>query len=230
MAALVSSNKKTILKGVHEQQFPEYYQFFGMVGEETLDQDYHVAIETRTPRMGFGTRAVGRIVLFAALAEDIEKAATTVHEEGITITAGSEELTRKALMLFWKMQWNYRPGLDHLCDQDETERNYLNIRHKLFTAATPAVQARFKEILKLVGSRLWKDLELWDFTIDWSARNQRYIIAEHYITARDLETWVQDLPAELTIEVISKIGIVRAIKLDHADSCGWDMSWLMRDW
>ncbi|KAL8784058.1 MAG: hypothetical protein Q9213_004185 [Squamulea squamosa] len=247
ISALASANRRTIEKGIHDQQYPEYHQLFGMVGEETPDQEYNVAVEKENrewwlneekkafeawfpngqkPQQVLGSGSIGRIKLFAALAEDIRIAATALDDEGIAFEEGSEELTRKALMLFWKMQWNDRPGLEHLCDRDDTELSYLDTRHKLFADETAEVKGRFREILRRIGSRLWKDLELWDFTIDWSTRNRRLVASEQHISAEDLERWVQGLTAELVVEVILKIGVVRAIKLDHADACEWDMVWI----
>ena len=246
ISALASSSKRTIIKGIHTQQFPDYHELFGMIGEESPDQEYNAAIEKENRewwireederfqawfhyqrlQQCLGPGFIGRINLFAGLTEGIEAAATALKSEGITFDEETEAVTIKALKLSWKMQWNDRPGLEHLCDRDGTERSYLHLRHNIFVSETAEVKVRFQEILSLIGSRLWKDLEFWDFTFDWSRRNKLLIASEQYISAKNLEDWVQDLTAELMVESISKIGVVRAIQLDHADRCGWDTAWI----
>lgn len=168
----------------------------------------------------------GRIELFAALAEDLERAATDLDKKVIEFNAGSANVTREALMLFWKMQWNDRPGLDTLCKQDATERHYSDVRYSLFASERPQVQARFREILKVVGSRIWDDLELWDYSRGWSSMHTSLIKRARYISPGELEHWLQDFTAELTVEVISKIGIIRANQLNHADHCDWKTAWI----
>ncbi|KAL8859040.1 MAG: hypothetical protein Q9178_004521 [Gyalolechia marmorata] len=246
ISALASSNKRTIINGIHTQQFPEYHELFGMIGEESPDQEYNAAIEKENrewwireederfqdwfhrPRLQqrLGPGSIGRINLFAGLTEGIEAAATALKTERLTFDEETQAVTIKALKLFWKMQWNDRPGLEHLCDRDGTERSYLDLRHRIYVSETAEVKGRFQEILRLIGSRLWGDLELWDFTIDWSRRHQLLIASEQHISATNLESWVQDLTAELVVESISKIGVVRAIQLDHADYCVWDTAWI----
>ncbi|KAL8817750.1 MAG: hypothetical protein Q9223_003477 [Gallowayella weberi] len=170
----------------------------------------------------------GRIELFVYFAKEIEAAATALDKEIIEFDAGSGALTKKALMLFWKMQWNDLPGLDRLCKRDETDtdRYYFHVRLSLFTAETPEVQARFQEIIRAIGSRLWNGLKFWDFTSEWSMQHEPYITTQWHISVSDLEIWLQDLIAELTVEVICKIGISRAIELDHADYCSWRTEWI----
>ncbi|KAL8921060.1 MAG: hypothetical protein Q9172_004214 [Xanthocarpia lactea] len=246
ISALASSNKRTIIKGIHTQQFPDYHELFGMIGEESPDQEYNAAIEKENrewwiceederfedwfhrPRLQqrLGPGSIGRINLFAGLSEGIKAAATALKSEGITFDEETEAVTIKALLLFWKMQWNDRPGLEDLGDRDGTERSYLDLRHKIFVSETAEVKGRFQEILRLIGSRLWKVLEFSYFTIDWSKRNILLIASGQHISAKDLESWVQDLTAELVVDSISKIGVVRAIKLDYAYYCGWDTAWI----
>lgn len=170
---------------------------------------------------------IGRINFFAALAEDMEKTAAALKEaKCITANAGSEGLTRQALLLCQKLQWIDRPGLEHLCSQDDTVHDYLELRRELFDAEAPEVRTRFQEIMRLVGSRVWKRLELWDWTREWSTRNKELIARQQYIGCRGLKMWVREVTAELAVEVVSKIGLDRAIKLDYTHGSIVDMIWI----
>ncbi|KAL8721926.1 MAG: hypothetical protein Q9225_001482 [Loekoesia sp. 1 TL-2023] len=247
-AELGTSSRNAIHIGMQREQFPECYKLFGTVNRKTPDQEYHTMIEEENrewwkreederfhawygfPRQqnhqAFRQGEVGRLDLYSTLAKDIEDVKTALDEGGISFDVGSEEITKKALVLFWKMQWNDRPGLHHLCERTETEEKYLVIRYKLFVDEDPEVRARFVEILKPVAFRLWNKPEFRDYTKDWSIANKEIIRSERCMSAGDLDCWVHDLAAELTVEVISKIGILRALRLNHAEKCNWDTTWI----
>ncbi|KAL8680879.1 MAG: hypothetical protein Q9186_002944 [Xanthomendoza sp. 1 TL-2023] len=198
--------------------------------QKALESAYQTGIEGAAPPPtvfcpSYAVGRFGRIELFITLAKDIERAATAL-DEVIEFDAGSKNLTKKALMLFWNMQWQDRPGLDRLCNRDDTDRFYLSVRYSLFAAEAPEVQARFRDIFRALASRLWNDLEFWNYTAAWSTKYKRRIRRQRQISIRELEIWLQDLIAELTLEVISRIGILRAIELDHADYCSWRTGWI----
>ncbi|KAL9029595.1 MAG: hypothetical protein Q9196_002185 [Gyalolechia fulgens] len=247
-AQLGMSCTATIHIGIQREQYPEYYELFGTINRQTPDQEYHSMIEKEnrewwewrvdeTFRMSDGCSTerehhefrpgeAGRVDLYATLAGDIEKAKIALRGEKISFSLRSEDVTRKALMLFWKMQWNDRYGLEHLCERTETEEHYVHVRQNLFLAEKPAVKARFIKILKPVARRVWKRLEFRVYTKAWSMTNRRLLRNEQHISVGALDTWVRDLAAELTIEAISKIGIVRALQLECAQVSDWDTAWI----
>ncbi|KAL8852287.1 MAG: hypothetical protein Q9221_002782 [Calogaya cf. arnoldii] len=243
------SRELTIIKGIQSQQYPDFHKLFGTVGEEKEDEKWYVSAEKEdrewwlredNRRNGGGTghegwsgqswnslhplptEFVGRIRFFVALAEDIEKTAAALKEEGcITDDAGSEGVTRRALLLFRKMQWIDRPGLEHLCSQDDTVFEYMELRRGYFDDETAEVRIRFQEIMRFLGSRVWKRLEMWDWTREWSTMQQ--YMGRQYI-GEEVEMCVRDFTAELAVQVVSKIGIDRAIKLDYTHDS--DTAWI----
>ncbi|KAI4169924.1 MAG: hypothetical protein LQ343_005305 [Gyalolechia ehrenbergii] len=247
-ADLGESNTVTIHIGMQREQYPEYYELFGTINRQTPDQEYHCMIEKENRQWwewqdekmfrefhgfpnqyepgAFAPGEPGRVELYSALAKDIEKAKMALKRKKISFNTRSEDLTTKALMLFWKMQWNDRCGLEHLCERTATEDHYVHVRHKLFLAEKPEVRARFIQILKPVACRLWQRLEFRDYTKDWSMTHRRLLRYEQHISVDALDIWVRDLAAELTIEVISKTGILRALRLESAQLCDWDTAWI----
>ncbi|KAL8937358.1 MAG: hypothetical protein Q9216_004464 [Gyalolechia sp. 2 TL-2023] len=242
------SNTETIHTGIQRQQYPEYYELFGTNQQQTPDQEYHRMIEKENrewwnwqeerifydaykfpdrehPRVLRPTEA-GRVDLYSTLTRDIEKVETVLGKQGISFSLWSKGVTRRALMLFWKMQWNDRPGLEHLCERTETEEMYLKIRHDLFLTEEPDVRGRFIEILRYIARRLWQRLEFRDYTKDWSLTNRRLLRYEQHTRFRNLDDWIRDLTAELTIEVISKIGILRAFRMESAQACTGELAWI----
>ncbi|KAI4146567.1 MAG: hypothetical protein L6R39_003418 [Caloplaca ligustica] len=241
---IAMSNEKAIHIGIQRQQYSEYYQLFGTADRMSPDQEYHTMVEAENrawwreeenvwfglangsqPRPGdkqFAPGDVGRVALYMSLAEDMEDTRTALDADQTLFGPESTDLTGKALMLFWKMQWNDRPGLEHLCERTETEEMYINIRQKLFAAEAPEVRTRYMDILKRVATGLWKRLELWDFTRAWSYDNASVIQSQRHINIKDLESWLRGLAAELMVEVISKVGIRRALLVDHVARCGWE--------
>ncbi|KAL9009393.1 MAG: hypothetical protein Q9173_005572 [Seirophora scorigena] len=247
--SIAKLNAKAVHVGIQKEQFPDLHQLFGTAGQKTPDQEYHRMIEEenrewwrveeekwcnmadasqqRRDIIPFSSGDVGRVALYTTLVEDIEAARTELDDEGTWFGTGSIASTEKALTLFWKMQWNDRPGLEHLCERTETEDHYIDLRCKLFAAEEPEVRSCFIAILRQVASALWARLEFWDFTRAWSSDNRGVIESQSNISVNELESWVRRLVAELTVEVISKIGIRRAISLDHADVCAPDAEWIL---
>lgn len=238
-------NQTTIHIGIQEEQFPEYYQLFGTFDRMTPEQEYHVMVEeenrewwkkkddeqlmwirgsTGDKRHLPGHR--GRIALYSALAKDLAVTRIELCNEEGPPRLGDKKLTEKALMLFWKMQWNDRPGLEHLCERSETEDHYLDIRHKLFANEMPEVRSRFIEILTFVGSRFWRESQLWQWIKTWVTENLDRIQSQQHTSLEALECWGRNLTADLTVEAVSKIGIRRALRMDHPDVCDIDLDWI----
>lgn len=242
-------HEQSIHIGIQKEQFFEYYRLFGTDDLMTPDQEYHTAIEKENREwwndeedkrfyLEHGIRrhtnlklaspgVVGRVTLYSALAKDIEDARIALTSESLPLSAGSIEVTEKALLLFWQMQWNDRPGLEHLCERTETENGYNNKRQKLFTTEGPQVRSCFLNILKPVVLRVWKRLEFWDYTRSWSSNNINVIRSQQQINTDDLDSWVREMVAELMIEVTLKIGVRRALRLNHADECDRDTEWII---
>lgn len=205
------------------REYPEYWKIFGTADQQTPDQQYHRMIEqenrgwweTRDGKQSqtFASEEEGRLELYSVLAADIENAKLALEASDIEFNPRTKKATTKALLLFWRMQWHDRPGLKHLCERSETEEMNLNTRYNLFVTEKLEVRTQFLEILKQVANRLWKTLGFRKYTRKWSLRNGRLLRYEQFINVKDMNTWVQDLTAEMTIEVISKIGIVRALQM-----------------
>ncbi|KAI4113166.1 MAG: hypothetical protein LQ345_005792 [Seirophora villosa] len=247
--SIAKLNARAIHIGIQKEQFPDLHQLFGTAGQKTPDQEYHSMIEEENRKwwrveeekwfkmadasqqrrdiVPFSSGDVGRVALYTTLVKDIEAARTELDDDGMWFGTRSIASTEKALTLFWKMQWNDRPGLEHLCERTETEDHYINLRCKLFAAEEPEVRSHFISILRQVASALWARLEFWDFTRAWYSDNRFVIESQSNISVDELESWVRGLVAELTVEVISKIGIRRAISLDHADVCAPDTDWIL---
>ncbi|KAL8761195.1 MAG: hypothetical protein Q9184_002658 [Pyrenodesmia sp. 2 TL-2023] len=238
-------NETTIHIGIQEEQFPEYHQLFGTFDRMTPQQEYHVMVEeenrewwrykdeeqlmmmrgpTADKQQLLGHR--GRTALYSALAKDIETTRIALCNEEEPPRPGSTKLTEKALMLFWKMQWNDRPGLEHLCERSQTEDHYLDIRHKLFANEMPEVRSRFVEILTFVGSRFWRESQLWQWIHTWELENLDRIQSQQHTSMEALDCWGRNLAADLTVDAISKIGIRRALRMDHPDACDRDLEWI----
>lgn len=255
ISVLASTSKRSIIKGIQSHQYPEYHQLFGVFEEETQlhkdnlsaymdtqkwwiwkdDWEYqHREEKYRDKPRGsrnfpqlLRTGPIDRINFFAALAEEIDKTAAALKvEEGEDFDVGKEGVTRQALVLFWRLQWMDQPGLEYLCKMHDMALAYLDIQQQLFAAEASEVTSRYQEILKLVGSGLWKRLELWDFTRAWWIENIDLIKSQRRMSAGEVGIWVRQLTAELVVEVVSKIGIDRAIRLKHADNCDWDTLWI----
>ncbi|KAL8982879.1 MAG: hypothetical protein Q9205_002737 [Flavoplaca limonia] len=255
ISVLASTSKRSIVKGIQSYQYPEYHQLFGVFREESQlhkdnlsaymdtrrwwicrdDWEYEHREETykdkprgsrNFPQL-LRTGPINRIRFFAALAKEIEKTAAALKvEEGEDFDEGKEEVTRKALVLFWRLQWMDEAGLEYLCKMHYMALDFLDMRQQLFAAETSKVTRRYQEILKLVGSGLWKRLELWDFTRAWWTENIDLIKSQRWMSAEEVGICVRQLTAELVVEVVSKIGIDRAIRLKHADGCDWDTLWI----
>ncbi|KAL8927020.1 MAG: hypothetical protein Q9208_002565 [Pyrenodesmia sp. 3 TL-2023] len=239
-------NQTTIHIGIQEEQFPEYHQLFGTFDRMTPEQEYAAMVEEenrewwkkKDDEQLIGIRGStgdmqhlpghhGRTALYSALAKDLAIARIELcNEEGLP-RLGDKKLTEKALMLFWKMQWNDRPGLEHLCERSETEDHYLDIRHKLFVNEKPEVRSRFIEILTFVGSRFWRESQLWHWILTWVTENLGHIRSQQHTSVEALECWGRNLAADLTVEAVSKIGIRRALRMDHPDVCDIDLDWIL---
>ncbi|KAL9029254.1 MAG: hypothetical protein Q9180_007051 [Flavoplaca navasiana] len=255
ISVLASTSKRSIVKGIQSNQYPEYHQLFGVFKEETQlhkdnlsaymhtrrwwiwkdDWEYEHREETykdkprgsRSFPQLLRTGPIDRISFFAALAEEIEKTAAALKvEEGEEFDVAKERVTRQALVLFWRLQWMDQPGLEYLCKMHDMALDFLDMQQQLFAAETSEVMSRYQEILKLVGSGLWKRLELWDFTRAWWMENIDLIKRQGRMSVGEVGIRVRQLTAELVVEVVSKIGIGRAIRLNHADSCDWDTLWI----
>ncbi|KAL8883356.1 MAG: hypothetical protein Q9192_007219 [Flavoplaca navasiana] len=255
ISVLASTSKRSIVKSIQSNQYPEYHQLFGVFKEETQLHKDNLSAYMHTQRWWIwkddwecehreetykdkprGSRSfpqllrtgpIDRLKFFAALAEKIEKTAAALKvEEGEDFDVGKEEVTRQALVLFWRLQWMDQPGLEYLCKMHDMALDFLDMQQQLFAAETSEVMSRYQEILKLVGSGLWKRLELWDFTRAWWIENIDLIKSQRRMSAGEVGIWVRQLTAELVVEVVSKIGIDRAIRLKHADVCDWDTLWI----
>lgn len=230
------------------EQYPEYYELFGTVDRQTPDQEYHCMIEKenrewwerrdgKEPRV-FAHGEAGRVELYSVLAAEIEKTESSLEANKIHFDPMTKDTTTKALLLFWKMQWQDRPGLSHLCERSETEDYYLKIRYDLFLNETPEVRARYLEILKPVAYQLWKNSDFRKYTRNWSMANRKVLRFEEYISTKAMDGWVCDLAAELIVELVSKIGIVRALQvkteaLNHVwapQANPFASSYIRRDW
>ncbi|KAI4191703.1 MAG: hypothetical protein LQ346_004644 [Caloplaca aetnensis] len=246
--SIAKRNVKAIHIGIQEEQFPEYHRLFGTFDSMTPEQEYHAMLEeenrewwrvkdneqlmmTRSPHQRLkdkqrllGNR--GRIALYSTLAKDIEVTRIALCREEEPPRPGSARLTEKALMLFWKMQWNDRPGLEHLGERSETEDYYLDIRNQLFANEMPEVRSRFVEILTFVGSRLWRETGLWQWIKTWYAENMSFTQSRQHINTEDVVRWARNVAADLTVETILKISIGRALRMDHLDACDPDLDWI----
>ncbi|KAL8904357.1 MAG: hypothetical protein Q9207_003336 [Kuettlingeria erythrocarpa] len=244
--SIAKRNVKAIHIGIQEEQFPEYHQLFGTLESMTPQQEYHAMLEeenrewwrvkdneqlwiTHGPHQRLKDKQRlpghrGRIALYSTLAKDIETTRIALCREEEPPKPGSLRMTERALMLFWKMQWNDRPGLEHLGERSETEEFYLDTRHQLFANEIPEVRSRFVEILTFVGSRLWSETGLWQWIKTWYVENMSFIQSRQHV--EDVERWARNVAADLTVETISKIGIGRALRMDHPDACDPDLRWI----
>ncbi|KAI4286751.1 MAG: hypothetical protein L6R35_003996 [Caloplaca aegaea] len=247
--SIAKLNARAIHVGIQKEQFPDFHQLFGTADLKTPDQEYHTMIEEenrqwwrveedkwfnkadesqqRRDTKPFASGDVGRVTLYVALVKDIEAARLELYNDEIHFGTSSIASMEKALTLFWKMQWSDRPGLEHLCECTETEDYYIDIRCRLFAAEELGVRECFIAVLKHVASALWARLEFWDFTRGWASENRDVIESQSRINIDELESWVRGLVAELMVEVISKIGIRRAISLDQADVRAPEASWIL---
>ncbi|KAL9022014.1 MAG: hypothetical protein Q9185_000755 [Variospora sp. 1 TL-2023] len=247
--SIAKSNARAIYVGIQKEQFPDFHQLFGTADQKTPDQEYHTMIEEenrqwwrveedkwfkkaeesqqRRDTKPFASGDVGRVALYEALLKDIEAAKLELYNDEIHFGTRSIASMEKALTLFWKMQWSDRPGLEHLCERTETEDYYIDIRCRLFAAEEPGVRECFIAVLKHVASNLWARLGFWDLTRGWASDNRNVIESQSRISVDELESWVRGLVAELTVEVISKIGIRRAISLDQADVRAPEANWVL---
>ncbi|KAL8994066.1 MAG: hypothetical protein Q9169_005874, partial [Polycauliona sp. 2 TL-2023] len=170
-----------------------------------------------------------RILYFATLRREIKETRMTlkeVEEKASCYDQTKKEVTRRALVLFWRLRWMNRPGLEHLASQDEMTGYFVQFAEEIIDAEQPEVQDRYREIVRFIGSRLWNRLHLWDFTRDWWSWNSIRMAGQPYWDVECLENVVRDITAELVVEVVSKIGIDRALRLDHAERCDWDTTWI----
>lgn len=254
VSELASARKRAISRGIQAHQYPELCKTFGMPGEETEDQKWYLVAEkenqewwllddekrygedrgpkerqdhSRDSSLPLTPGCIGRIKFFTALAEDMDRTAEALKEaECMTSETGSEGLTRRALLLCLKLQWIDRPGLEHLCSQDDLVHDYLELRQEMYDAEASEVRTRFREIMRLVGSRVWKRLELWCWTYQWSLNHKELISRQQYIGWEKAKMWLRDVTAELAVEVVSKIGLDRAIKLNYTCGPSEDMIWI----
>ncbi|KAL8647083.1 MAG: hypothetical protein Q9210_005765 [Variospora velana] len=246
--SIAKLNARAIHVGIQKEQFPDFHQLFGTAELKTPDQEYRTMIEEenrqwwrvkedewfnkadesqqRRDMKLFASGDVGRVALYVALVKDIEAARLELYDDEIHFGTRSIASMEKALTLFWKMQWSDRPGLEHLCERTETEDYYVDIRCRLFAGEEPGVRECFIAVLKHVALTLWARLEFWNFTRGWAFDNRDVIESQSHISVDELESWVRGLVAELTVEVISKIGIRRAISLDHADVRAPEAWWI----
>ncbi|KAL8668377.1 MAG: hypothetical protein Q9168_006995 [Polycauliona sp. 1 TL-2023] len=254
-SVLASTSKEAICKDIQSRQYPEYDQLFGVVGSETALQKKSFAAEIATRQWWMHrddeeynrreqlyidrlrgkrslpaplpTGAIRRINYFAALREEIEETTAKLREEGSPgFGPGEERATRQALILSWKLQWLHRPGLQHLASQDQATCSVLQDLSDNIAAEAPAVQLRYREIMEFIGSRIWERVEMWDFTRDWWTRNKSLILKQRYWKVEDVERVVREMTAGLVVEVILRIGVDRALRLEHADECDWDTIWI----
>ncbi|KAL9593672.1 MAG: hypothetical protein Q9219_007442 [cf. Caloplaca sp. 3 TL-2023] len=242
------ANMNAIQIGIQKMQYPEYYDLFGTDDRKTPNQEYNSMIEEENrewwvsaddqrflawygfPRRPtdrpFRSGELGRVDLYSALAKDIEEAKTVFCKKDDWLVTQSDKVTTRALLLLWKMQWQDRPGLQHLCERTETEEMYLAIRHRLFEAEGPEVRACFKYILMRVASHVWKKPGFRYNTEDWYQRNEDLIGRQQHISIHDLDCWVRNLAAELVVEAVLKLGILRALRVKPGLNSGWDMLWI----
>ncbi|KAL8826981.1 MAG: hypothetical protein Q9170_007194 [Blastenia crenularia] len=100
----------------------------------------------------------------------------------------------------------------------EKSKTALGKAGELFAGEELEVRARYVDILKC-------EFLMW--TKDWSLFNDELFCAEQDMSVQDLDDWVRKMTAELAIEIVSKIRVLRALKIHDKEACHWEMTWIL---
>lgn len=232
-ACVWSRNKQAILRGIQEEQFPDFTGLFPKVGSvrsekpSELDQNLLNAVQslknlglakgqgvqTINERIGkYGKESVWRqIALLELLNEHLDNEAHAMYGT-FAIPPSMAKDERQGLLTLWQMRWEASALFREGVWQQMPISNVVRKLVRIFQGRPANIRSVTTKIMSFVIDRIAGSLDFETLAMEWIPMYTE-LVTNHPLQGEDLDRWIDGTIVAFIIKFLLEFGVAETLRL-----------------